>query len=69
MAIDTRDWYVRLLRKRLGYVERARFRMSEADVQRGAFRRAWARNLGWAAVLVAALLVLAFWARVARLFW
>ena len=41
MASDNRDWYRDWWRKKTGYVERAGFRMSEADRQRAKHRRAW----------------------------
>ncbi len=44
MAIDQRDWYKQWWRKRTGYVERAAFRQSHADLQRGKYLEAWKRN-------------------------
>ena len=53
MAGDQRDWYRDWWRKRTGYVERARFRMSEGDLAREKHRFAWRRNFFVLAVLVA----------------
>lgn len=44
MAIDTRDWYRDWWRKKTGYVERARFRMGNAEYLR--YRRAKALRTG-----------------------
>lgn len=44
MAIDTRDYYRDKIRKRMGYVERADFRVSEHDVARRKHARAWLGN-------------------------
>lgn len=45
MASDQRDWYKEWWRKKTGYVERASFRLSHADVERGKYLGAWKRNL------------------------
>lgn len=60
MAIDQRDYYREHVQKQTGYVERARFRMSEADFQRLRTRRAWRRNFLVLGAVVLALLALAF---------
>lgn len=44
MAIDTRGYYRDWVRKKTGFVERALFRVSHADVERQKFRSAWHRN-------------------------
>ncbi len=41
MAADNRDWYRDWWRKKTGYVERAGFRVSEADRQRQLHAKAW----------------------------
>lgn len=45
MALDTRDWYRDLLRRRTGYTERARFRRPQGELDREAATarrgRAW----------------------------
>lgn len=56
MAMDQRDYWIDRLRKRTGYRERARFRMSEAEIQRQRNRRGW---LVW--LLAAASFLLAAW--------
>ena len=55
MASDQRGWYRDWWRKRTGYVERAAFRISEADRERERRAAAWQRNL-WG--LVGVLLVI-----------
>lgn len=52
MAIDQRDHYLERLRRRTGYVERARFRMSEADYRRRRRNSRSMRLLGLVLVLV-----------------
>jgi hypothetical protein len=49
MAGDQRDWYREWWRKRTGYVERASFRVSEADRRRERNSALWQRNL-WGTV-------------------
>ncbi len=59
MAIDTRDWYRDLLRKKTRYVERARFRMGHDEVARHKHAKAWRGNwikLGIFLVLLAVLI-------------
>lgn len=62
MGIDSRDWYRDKIRKDEGYVERAAFRVSLAEVEREAIRRqrrrAWARIVFVVLVVFAAPLVL-----------
>lgn len=58
MSGDNRDWYRDWWRKRTGYVERAAFRVSEADRQHRRYRRAWRSNFIWGAVIVSAVLAL-----------
>lgn len=58
MAGDSRGWYRDWWRKRTGYTERARFRMSEGDIARDRWRAGWRRNF-WLAVLVLLLLFVA----------
>lgn len=41
MAIDTRDWYKDWLKKKGEYVERARFRMGDAEFARYKRAKAW----------------------------
>lgn len=41
MASDNRDWYRDWWRKKTGYVERADFRVSEADRQKAKRAREW----------------------------
>jgi len=41
MAMDQRDYWIEKERRRSGYVERARFRMSEADIERKRRARVW----------------------------
>ena len=55
MASDQRSWYRDWWRRRTGYVERATFRMSEADRERERNAALWQRNL-WG--LVGVLLVI-----------
>ncbi len=57
MASDNRDWYRDWWRKKTGYVERAGFRVSEAEFQRGKRNKALR---GWALKLI--LLALLMWA-------
>lgn len=51
MAIDDRDWHRDWLNKKTGYVERARFRMSEADYQRQLLAASRRKRFFWSAVL------------------
>ena len=44
MAIDTRDYYRDRIRKKAHYVERADFRVSEHEVSRRKYSRAWRGN-------------------------
>lgn len=44
MSADNRDWYRDWWRTKTRYVERARFRMGEAEYQRQIHRAAWRRN-------------------------
>lgn len=68
MASDNRDWYRDWWRKKTGYVERASFRVGQAEHQRVKFERkhaarsaAWRRNwLVVIALLVAFLLLAIF---------
>ena len=60
MASDNRDWYRDWWRKKTGYVERASFRISEADHQRAVRARAWRAILIKLAILIACILVLRF---------
>lgn len=57
MASDNRDWYRDWWRKKTGYVERAGFRMSEADRQRQAYVRAWRSIFFKVALILAVFLV------------
>lgn len=60
MASDNRDWYRDWWRKKTGYVERAGFRMSEADrlkAKRAAEWRAVFIRFGTLAAIVVALIV------------
>ena len=54
MGVDSRDWYRDWLRKKTGYVERASFRVSEADRSRQKYRGAWRRNFCVLGALVVA---------------
>lgn len=58
MAADNRDWYRDWWRKKTGYVERASFRVSDAEFGR-AKDRLQVRRLVVYAVLVVLLLVVA----------
>ncbi|MDD2547348.1 MAG: hypothetical protein PHI55_13865 [Burkholderiaceae bacterium] len=62
MAADNRDWYRDWWRKKTGYVERARFRMSEHDYQRQQRAAAWRKNFAVLAVVLFAIL-LGLWMR------
>lgn len=57
MAGDQRGWYRDWWRRKTGYVERARFRLSEAEVKADRHRLAWRRN--WLFVLVVLVVVIA----------
>lgn len=53
MSIQDRDWYVDLLRRKDGYVERARFRVSLGQVRKSARWHSVLRFVATLAVLVA----------------
>lgn len=57
MAADNRDWYRDFWRKKTGYVERARFRMSEADYHKA---RRWQLIRPFAAAAIIGLIVWVF---------
>lgn len=57
MALDTRDYFLARLRKRLGYVERASFRMGEHEKAAARRRAEWRRVALLLAVLVAVIVV------------
>ena len=57
MGIDNRDWYRTWWRKKTGYVERASFRLGEAEFQRLMARRRFIRRTAAAAIVVAAVVV------------
>ena len=57
MASDNRDWYREFWRKKTRYVERARFRMSEADYIKA---RRWQRVKPFAAAAIIGAISLAF---------
>ncbi len=54
MAADNRDWYRDWWRKKTGYVERAGFRISEADRQRQKRATEWRRIFIKSAIFLAA---------------
>lgn len=58
MGSDNRDWHRDWWRKKTGYVERARFRMPEAEYQRQLRAAIFKRRLLFLAVLVALLFLL-----------
>lgn len=41
MVVDSRDYYIERVRKRMRYIERSSFRMSEAEKARMKRRRMW----------------------------
>jgi len=66
MPADDRDWYRDFWRKRTGYVERAPFRMSAAEVglrRRLRVRRAWRIAMAAAIVVEIAVLLAVFLSR------
>jgi len=64
MALDNRDWFIEKLRRRLGYKERASFRVSLGEQRRE--HQARQVRLGWLKllafiILVAGLCAAAIW--------
>ena len=57
MASDNRDWYRDWWRKKTGYVERAGFRVSEADRQRQKYVSEWRAIFRKLALFVLAVVV------------
>lgn len=53
MGVGNRDWHRDWWSKKTGYVERARFRMSEADYQRQLIADKRRKRFVWLAVLLA----------------
>jgi hypothetical protein len=57
MASDNRDWYRDWWRKKTGYVERASFRVSEADRLRQKYVKKWWANFRKLALFVLAVVL------------
>lgn len=60
MGAQDRDWYRDWWRKRLGYTEKAAFRLGHGEVLRARRASAWRRNFIWCAVVLSVIAGLAF---------